>query len=418
MAVASHSASKGSKKRRNGATVSHTRPNDKAVAPSAAQAPASANGKNGWKELQKALAASLVDYTFVLGLVFGGCCSNVWSYEQLLKMDAHIGTTLTFSQMLFITVQSLPSFLDFAQGVPRLKPRHVPLRNWAMQVLVLTSGSLMNNWVYAFSVPLTVQIVFRSAGQSVTVTPTLSSSAHLNGVRTGLAVSMLFGYVIMNKRYSLAQMLAVAVVSAGVVLATLFRPSTPKTSDVSADVSKYTTGVVMLVLSLFTTAILGILQERTYTKYGPHWKEGVFYTHLLSLPIFLFFISDLKRGFQGLAQPVSIAPFPKESLGSFTPWIPYAVLGANMFTQLACVSGVNQLSARVSSVSTSLVLTTRKAISLCFSVWWFGNGWNAQLGVGAGMVFLGSLLYTVVTARSAPVSAGAVRRSVSKSKEE
>lgn len=50
---------------------------------------------------------------------------------------------------------------------------------------------------------------------------------------------------------------------------------------------------------------------------------------------------------------------------------------------------------RVSSVSTNLVLTTRKAISLCFSVWWFGNGWNIELGIGASMVFLGSLLFTV-----------------------
>ena len=62
---------------------------------------------------------------------------------------------------------------------------------------------------------------------------------------------------------------------------------------------------------------------------------------------------------------------------------------------------------RVSSVSTNLVLTTRKALSLCFSVWWFGNGWNAQLGVGAGMVFLGSLLYTAVTSRSTSSGGGA-----------
>lgn len=68
--------------------------------------------------------------------------------------------------MLFITTHSLPSFLEFPTngGLPRLKPRHVPLSSWALQVLVLTSGSLMNNWVFAFSVPLTIQIVFRSAG--------------------------------------------------------------------------------------------------------------------------------------------------------------------------------------------------------------------------------------------------------------
>ena len=55
-------------------------------------------------------------------------------------------------------------------------------------------------------------------------------------------------------------------------------------------------------------------------------------------------------------------------------------------------------------MSTNIVLTTRKAVSLCFSVWWFGNGWNSQLGTGAGMVFLGSILYTIVTSRtSAPL---------------
>ena len=66
----------------------------------------------------------------------------------------------------------------------------------------------------------------------------------------------------------------------------------------------------------------------------------------------------------------------------------------------------------VSSVSTNLVLTTRKAISLCFSVWWFGNGWNAQLGVGAGMVFLGSVLYTAVTSRTSSPKAQAAAKPV------
>ena len=118
-------------------------------------------------------------------------------------------------------------------------------------------------------------------------------------------------------------------------------------------------------------------------------------------------------------------------MGAFAPYIPHAVLGANMLTQLACVSGVNQLSSvrpvytllrsahflipslqRVSSVSTNLVLTTRKALSLCFSVWWFGNGWDAQLGLGAGMVFLGSVLYTAVTSRSSSPKAQAAAKPV------
>jgi solute carrier family 35 (UDP-xylose/UDP-N-acetylglucosamine transporter), member B4 len=131
--------------------------------------------------------------------------------------------------------------------------------------------------------------------------------------------------------------------------------------------------------------------------------------HFLSLPIFLFLVKDIKQGLSSLSTKSELATAPN----------PYAILilGANLISQLICVSGVNRLSSvcvillhsfyfifisltshvtlqQVSSVSTNLVLTTRKAISLCFSVWWFGNGWNLQLGVGAGMVFAGSLLFT------------------------
>lgn len=69
--------------------------------------------------------------------------------------------------MLFITLQSLPSFLSFSKAhrLPRLKPRQVPLDQWGLQVLVLTAGSLLNNWVFAYKVPLTVQIVFRSGSK-------------------------------------------------------------------------------------------------------------------------------------------------------------------------------------------------------------------------------------------------------------
>ena len=96
----------------------------------------------------------------------------------------------------------------------------------------------------------------------------------------------------------------------------------------------------------------------------------------------------------------------------------YAVLLANLVSQLLCVTGVAKLSSvslllntlfllphlpfqQVSSVSTNVALTARKALSLCLSVWWFKNDWNAQLGFGAFMVFFGSLLYAVNTEEKA-----------------
>ena len=87
-------------------------------------------------------------------------------------------SALTVIQMLFITLSSLPVAFG-SDGRP--KPRHVPLRKWATQVVVLTAMSLLNNWVFLYSVPITVQIVFRSAG---------------------LLVSMAFNFVFNGKRYT------------------------------------------------------------------------------------------------------------------------------------------------------------------------------------------------------------------------
>ena len=97
----------------------------------------------------------------------------------------------------------------------------------------------------------------------------------------------------------------------------------------------------------------------------------------------------------------------------------YIVFTLNLLTQLICVSGVNQMTSvrslflfvtlrppkctsslkRVSSVTTNLVLTTRKAVSLCLSVWIFRGEWNLELVFGACLVFFGSFLYTASTAR-------------------
>ena len=80
----------------------------------------------------------------------------------LTAFTRDLGPALTFSQMLFISAQQFPNFVDWT--TMRLKPREVPLLQWFLQVLVFASGSLLNNMVYAFAVPLTVQIIFRSAG--------------------------------------------------------------------------------------------------------------------------------------------------------------------------------------------------------------------------------------------------------------
>jgi UDP-xylose/UDP-N-acetylglucosamine transporter B4 len=126
--------------------------------------------------------------------------------------------------MLFIAAQQLPSFITWnnddksrrpSSWLPRLKPRQVPIAQYLLQVATFASGTLLNNIVFAFSVPPTIQIVFRSAGNVFRPSPPRVSfffsprpkmlRAGIIIIHTGLAVSMILGRVFMDKRYTLQQ---------------------------------------------------------------------------------------------------------------------------------------------------------------------------------------------------------------------
>ena len=66
-----------------------------------------------------------------------------------------------------------------------------------------------------------------------------------------------------------------------------------------------------------------------------------------------------------------------------------------VLTQLVCVNGVNRLTARVSSLSVSLILVVRKAVSLIISVIVMNNDSGSMwLWIGAAGVLIGTVGYT------------------------
>ena len=177
------------------------------------------------------------------------------------------------------------------------------------------------------------------------------------------------------------------------------------------------------------------------------WQESMFYLHFLSLPMFWFIRDDLAAQVSALsASPPVLAvlptalPAPLASLtnasSSFAPvlhpplgleqplslWallptpvanalvglaqaaleLPsgYVPLALTTATSMVCVAGVNRLTARVSSLTVTLVLVVRKAVSMVVSVVLFGarGGGEVDVGMmwaGAAGVFLGTVGYAV-----------------------
>ena len=201
-------------------------------------------------------------------------------------------------------------------------------------------------------------------------------------------------------------------VTLGVIFTTLSATRKPK-SGINAssvpgvgDIHQYFTGIALLSIALVLSGLLGFVQDRAYSKFrgtgNAPWKESMFYIHFLSMPIFLSLKGDIAEQLFTLqktpAFSTSSLPFP-----SPIP-IAFVILGLNVLTQLVCVAGVNRLTSRVSSLTVTLTLVVRKAVSLVVSLVLFGDREIDQqqrylLFGGAGLVFMGTVLYSVSNQR-------------------
>lgn len=142
---------------------------------------------------------------------------------------------------------------------------------------------------------------------------------------------------------------------------------------------------------------MGLYTEATYRQYGPHWKENLFYCHMLSLPLFIPFLPSMLQCLQKMmhSKPLEIE----------VPWatvptrlrIPEQLLylSANVLTQYACIRGVNLLAAKSTALTVTIVLNIRKLVSLLLSIWLFGNSLAQGTLAGAVVVFGAGALYSV-----------------------
>lgn len=153
---------------------------------------------------------------------------------------------------------------------------------------------------------------------------------------------------------------------------------------------------------------MGLYTEDTYRKYGPQWKENLFYSHLLSLPLFIPFMPSMWRQYNKLANSPPL-PLPIAGIFGFENipdhvqrgidriYIPSQVfyLAMNVLTQYACIRGVNLLAAASTALTVTIVLNIRKLVSLLLSIWLFGNQLATGTLLGACIVFFAGGLYSL-----------------------
>ncbi|KAJ5660756.1 UDP-N-acetylglucosamine transporter yea4 [Penicillium longicatenatum] len=350
----------------------------------------------------------------MVSLIFGGCCANVFTLEAIIKEQSTAGPLITFAQFVLCAIFTLPHFLSFSAG-PRnlfLSPRAIPLRSWLIYTAFFVSVNMLNNWAFAYKISVPLHIIIRSGGP---------------------VASMIVGYIFNGRRYSSGQILAVVMLTAGVVAAALADAQAKgqnleMTPELDAAVMTTTIGFTILALAMVLSAFQGIYADRLYATYGrDHWKEALFYSHTLSLPLFITSTSQLSSQWQVVASSPSFlskisdgsAPALSDLSSNTTPSVlstvilhyasiqslldqlpvQVAYLMMNALTQYLCIRGVHLLSAKSSSLTVTVVLNIRKLVSLLLSIYLFGNHLGSGVLIGAILVFLGGGLYGFEGAR-------------------
>ncbi|KAL1305742.1 hypothetical protein AAFC00_007324 [Neodothiora populina] len=328
-----------------------------------------------------------------VGLIFGGCCSNVFALEAIIKKEADSGLLITFFQFLLTTAFAYPSQSTAPGETGLLKPRTVPLSRWATIAAIFFAVNMMNNWAFAFDISVPVHIILRSFG----------------------SVTTMIAGAIKGKKYSPLQVSSVMLLTVGVLISA-WADAVGKGKDLSAktpaSTSSFAAGLSLLLAAQIISAWMGIFIQDTYAQYGASWKENMFYSHFLSIPLFLPLAPTLHRQYSRLAAtpPLSQVLFHKADLSASNPLLTFAehlpvgaaLLFINAMTQLACISGVNLLSANASAVTVTIVLNIRKLVSFVLSTIIFGHSLSGMMTLGSVVVFGSGALYGFETSWRIP----------------
>lgn len=114
-------------------------------------------------KVKAVIQIGIVEWILTFGLIFGGCCSNVFALEKLVRQEPQSGNLITFFQFLFVSVEGLYRNIEWNQNRFTLKERKVPIINWIIMVTLFWSVSVLNNLSLGFKISMPFHIIFRSA---------------------------------------------------------------------------------------------------------------------------------------------------------------------------------------------------------------------------------------------------------------
>lgn len=335
------------------------------------------------KAMRKKMANGVSILPFFM--VFGGCMSTMVFLEYVLKFSKDSMAMVTFTELVFVLAQSLPSLFD--KG--KLRPLRCSAKNHAMHAGLWVTMLWFVNYAYGFKIDVPTHTIFRACN---------------------IVSSVVIGYLAFNVSYTARQILCVAAVTVGVIFATIgdlsvlcrgIDQSQCSLSNMIAnlagegegDSGLWIVGIIILILVLILQGLLGHLQRKFHDETGKDAQDQVsneflIISHFVGLIPSLFTWNSITTQWNLMFEspPVDPVYFP-------VPFI-VCMLVSNNITHSMCIKGVFMLAGRHSPLTVNIVLSVRKFLTVCVSIWWFNNPWTLSHTIAMILVFGGAFFYS------------------------
>jgi UDP-xylose/UDP-N-acetylglucosamine transporter B4 len=300
-----------------------------------------------------------------------GCSGCMLAIESLASDGNSSMHLMTFATFITITVDGL-----FRQNL-FFKPRHISYRAYAEVVTIFFIVSIASNQAVNFDVPFPLFIIFRSGT---------------------LLANVILTRIIQRRVYAWSRLFSVALVTAGIALFTIQErklghgvvPKVPPFWTEFVPMPLFFIGVLLMSACLFGSAYMGLLQEKIYSKYGRYPHEMMFYTHFLSLPLFAVVGQSIMEDVATFSNSRPVSVFGWLELPIPSQWLMLLLV---VSLQLICIRNVYNLSAQMTSLNLTMILTLRKFLNLLLSFVIFNNPFSAWHALAASMVFIGSFQF-------------------------
>jgi len=293
--------------------------------------------------------------------------------ELLLSQTAGCLPTLFFIQYVYVLLTYIP------QAPGMLMNRKIPLQ--------YHMGCVVFSYLFPTFCSLSLDM-----GLPASIVMILKSLV--------LVFNMLVGAVLLGKKYSFMQVLAVAMVTVGVGMtscSSFWQKNPDKTLDAS---TLSPAGLAAMCGALLCVALLGATQEYVNKKHGKHVDEQMFYMHFLGFPLFY-------SKMDSIIATCNTWMTSDRTMDVFGIEIPYfiALLVINTCMGDLLKRGTSKLIALTSSLTANLVVSFMRFCALLVSGFWLNAPPYPPLMlffVGSLLILGGTVLYGAVSQSKPP----------------